>query len=182
MGEFSRVYSSDLLVSLSRNLFRLCRILAGALGAASVFMTDGDSPSLERMRDNVSRNKPLTVNQSGDNIVHCKQLRWGQGLEAFKRHCNQTLAQNGGYFDVIMGSDIIYMEEILEPLFETVDYLLKRNDSSSFEDNKGVFLLAYARRNVKIDDVFATAEKYGFGWTTPSEAEACFIFSRAKQS
>jgi hypothetical protein len=126
-------------------------------------------------------------------IVHCKQLRWGQHLQQFKEHC--ALPSNGGCFDVVMGSDIIYTNDILDPLFETVDYLLKKNisnDDSDFTDicgssnssnsngspSRGVFILAYARRNVKIDDVFATAEKYGFQWSAPEEAEGCFVFCR----
>jgi hypothetical protein len=88
-----------------------------------------------------------------------------------------------------MGSDIIYTHDILEPLFETVDFLLKRSSSDkernttsggdgSANEKKGIFLLAYARRNVKIDDVFATAIKYGFEWTVPPGVEGCFVFSR----
>ena len=199
-------------------LLCLCRILAGALGAASVYMTDGDSPSLHRMRDNVARNTttlgtapthhdPATLTVG---VVHCKQLRWGQQLNEFKHHC--ALPSNEGCFDVIMGSDIIYTEEILDPLFETVDFLLKRKISShncnkSLDDNyydnvdrsgggdvsnssssnskeeerdRGIFVLAFARRNVKIDDVFATASRHGFEWTSPEGGaeEGCFVFWR----
>ena len=149
-----------------------------------MYMTDGDSPSLTRMRDNVARNVSVVPDCS---TVHCKQLRWGQHLAEFKKHCD--LACNEGCFDTIMGSDIIYTHDILEPLFETVDFLLKRSSSDkernttsggdgSANEKKGIFLLAYARRNVKIDDVFATAIKYGFEWTVPPGAEGCFVFSR----
>lgn len=150
----------------------LCGILAGSLGAASVYMTDGDSDSLSRMRQNVARNKQIITKGCG--TIHCKQLRWGRHLTEFKKHC--ALPTPNGKFDVIMGSDIIYTQDILDPLFKTVDFLLKDNSN----DVNGFFLLAYARRNVKIDYVFETAEKYGFQWTMPDHCEGCFIFSRKK--
>ena len=47
-------------------------------------------------------------------------------------------------FDVVMGSDIIYVEDILDPLFDTVANFMKDNLDL-------VFLLSYARRNVSIN-------------------------------
>lgn len=148
----------------------LCSILAAILGASTIILSDGDSISLSNMRDNVERNKHLFLND--DNInnnvnIQCLQLRWGINIEEFLLKCN--LSTFDGLFDVILGSDIIYVETILEPLFLTIDKLLTHN---------GVFILAYARRNVKIDYVFQTAIKYGFQWTEPTSEEGCFIFQR----
>ena len=56
-------------------------------------------------------------------------------------------------FDILLGSDIIYVEHVVEPLFDTVSQLLSSH---------GVFLLAFARRNVSIDYVLSVAQRQGF--------------------
>lgn len=150
----------------------LCGILAGALKSKCVYITDGDSDSLRGMRENVLLNRGLD-GLPLDN-VKCRQLRWGLQLEEFGRHVAADLLPDGR-FDVIMGSDIIYVESILEPLFATVDSLLTY-------DKGGAFILAYARRNVKIDLVFSTAERLGFEWAQPEGEEGCFVFSRVKSA
>ncbi len=48
------------------------------------------------------------------------------------------------------------LQEQIVPLFTSVRSLLAPD---------GAFILAYARRNVKIDSVFATARDMGFGWS-----------------
>ena len=57
-------------------------------------------------------------------------------------------------FDIILGSDIIYVEHVVEPLLNTVAQLLR--------PYHGVFLLAFARRNVSIDYVLSVAQQQGF--------------------
>jgi predicted nicotinamide N-methyase len=146
----------------------LCGLLAAILGASTVFLSDGDSDSLSNMRGNIERNVDLIPSSAS---LHSLQLKWGLKLEEFKRKCN--LQTSDGRFDLIMGSDIIYVESILDPLFETVEALLCPS---------GSFVLAYARRNVKIDCVFKTAEKFGFNWREPSSEEGCFVFERRAQS
>lgn len=146
----------------------LCGILAGALGARRVYITDGDSASLTGMRENVIRNNCY----NSDGCIACKQLRWGSKLEEFKR---MTIVEGGivdGRFETIMGSDIIYVESILEPLFQTVDACLRSD---------GTFILAYARRNVKIDLVFSTAHLFGFEWSQSDGEEGCFVFTRMRK-
>lgn len=151
-------------------------------------MTDGDTDALENMRRNVDSNLGDVVglevgNDSNveevkstplysESVLPCIQLRWGQNLEAFKTYvaCKQNVMQFSG-FDVIMGSDIIYVEEILDPLFDTVIELL--SDSA-----EAFLLLAYARRNVKIDLVFECADRHAMGWKEPEGVEGVFIFSR----
>lgn len=76
-------------------------------------------------------------------------------------------------YDIILGSDIIYVEEIIIPLFDTVSYLL--------EPIHGQFLLSYARRNVSVDLVFNTAKRYGFVWEEPKHSEGVFIFRYGNQ-
>lgn len=146
----------------------LAGVVAGVLGASGVFLTDGDSESLSNMRANIQRNSSLVPSSTN---IQCLQLKWGSRIGEFKAKCN--LPTPAGLFDLVMGSDIIYVETILEPLFQTVDALLSPS---------GSFVLAYARRNVKIDLVFQTADRFGFQWTEPTSSEGCFVFQRRRSS
>jgi predicted nicotinamide N-methyase len=151
----------------------LCGIVAHLCGASSVVITDGDSNALTGMRDNTKKYsssriveaKNISNNEDegggGSGGVECRQLIWGvEGSQAFPSQS----------YDYVIGSDIIYVEDILEPLFYTVKHLMKPG---------GQFLLAYARRNVKIDHVFEMAATFGFALKEDEESvvqEGVYIF------
>jgi hypothetical protein len=153
-------------------------------GAKRIVMTDGDTDALERQRQNVQTNIVSHAEEDWDTLLPCRQLRWGhsQQIQDFKR-C-------WGTFDVVLGSDIIYLEEILDPLFETVVELLSlsskpedspfKQDEFEIQSQQPVFLLAYARRNVKIDLVLETASRHGLEYLSRPEIddEGIYIFSR----
>ena len=135
-------------------------------------LTDGDSDALQYLRANVDRNVPQPQQHQIDEDsvdetqttarVIVRQLIWGEA-GAFPRIGSER-------FDTVLGSDIIYVEEILEPLWRTVDDLMSPD---------GVFLLAFARRNVPIDRVFETAAAHGFAWTRDdSNCEGVVVFRR----
>ena len=158
----------------------LCGILASQMGASRVVLTDGDTDTLAQLRTNVHNNN----NKQDNNSIVVQQLCWGQRLDVFQQHF--------GKFDLILGADIIYVESILEPLFETVVRLLDENN------NKGRFCLAYARRNVSIDLVLECATRFQLTWTTEpvphdddndnninndyphNRGECVYVFSRMK--
>ncbi|KAI2494226.1 lysine methyltransferase [Fragilaria crotonensis] len=117
----------------------LCGITAELLGAGEVCMTDGDTDTLAQLRENVKAN--------GCTKITCPQLRWGHRVAEFVEH--------HGKFDIIIAADIIYVENILEPLFDTAVALMGHT-----------FLLSYARRNVKIDLVMECADRHHLSWTT----------------
>ena len=129
----------------------LCGIVAHKLGAAKVCLTDGDTDTLDQLRCNVAHNHC-------DDTVDCPQLIWGCRLE-------QT-------FNVILGVDIIYVEDILEPLWTTVSECLEL---------EGTFLLAYACHNVLIDLVFQMATKFGFVGTSPDDDKGIYCFEQKKE-
>ncbi|XP_078619202.1 protein N-lysine methyltransferase METTL21A-like isoform X2 [Branchiostoma floridae x Branchiostoma japonicum] len=54
----------------------------------------------------------------------CAYLHWGSDLPAFQ--------QKYGRFDVILGADVIYWTEYVEPLLQTVSELLSAKPSSCF--------------------------------------------------
>ena len=137
----------------------LCGILASHLGAASVTLTDGDTDTLQNMRSNVALNTDAET-------VSCRQLVWGHSVQEF--------VDQHGTFDTIMGADIIYIDEVLEPLFlETIPKLLSQD---------GRFLLAYARRNVSIDRVLETATRAGLSYKQYDEPEGVFAFTRRREA
>ena len=151
----------------------LCGILAHRLGAAEVVLTDGDTEALANLRCNLRANQlcattdtDTSVNTGPPATVSSHQLVWGQNVSQFR--------QRHGQFDVILGADIIYIADVLEPLWNTVTELLRPCPGS-------VFLLAYARRNVSIDLVLETASKFGFVWESPSDDEGVFVFWKKRR-
>lgn len=139
----------------------LCGILAYHLQAKHVVLTDGDSDALDNLRQNITHNVG-----TNDARIRSHQLVWGRHVESFRSRF--------GRFSTIIGSDIIYVEGILEPLWTTVAALL---------EPKGTFLLAYARRNVKMDLVLEYAQRFEFEWTCRATAEGVYVFrKRLKES
>ena len=126
----------------------LCGILAHRLGGNPVCITDGDTDALMHLRENLTENK----DGKSDNLVSAHQLIWGQETSTsfFKRH---------GTFDVLLASDIIYAECIVEPLWETVRMLLSRNATSRF------VMAYYARRDVNVTIEFVLSHAEGAGFT-----------------
>lgn len=140
------------------------------------------------------------LTNSNNGRVSCRQLIWGkkQANDFLKYYwedenaLNQTSSLtsticsnkngNGGSndrgekVDLVMGSDIIYEEEAIGPLFDTVMELL----SSRPLDYNCLFLLSYARRNVSIGKIFECAQRHGLEWTSPEDVEGVFVFSRRK--
>ena len=112
----------------------------------AVFLTDGDTDALVQLHENIERNK----SKCGEGIISSHQLLWGcQMAMDFLRH------RYGQTFDVVLASDVIYVADIIPPLWETIQTLLKSN---------GVFLLAYAKRKVPVsfDLVLSAAQQAGF--------------------
>lgn len=132
-----------------------CGILAHKLSPTSeVFLTDGDTDTLAQLRDNVRRNTHSEGN------ISCHQLLWGsETSESF-------LKQHGGEkFDVLLGSDLVYVTGVVPALWETVRVLLSKNG--------GVFVMAHCSRregnDVTIDFVLEASEKAGFKYTLVEE-------------
>mmetsp|Transcript_12079 Transcript_12079/g.17417 ORF Transcript_12079/g.17417 Transcript_12079/m.17417 type:complete len:302 (+) Transcript_12079:42-947(+) len=147
----------------------ICGILAHKLGASYVVLTDGDTDTLKALRKNVASNVVLYNDDNNNDscsippTILCKQLRWGRNIQDF---IDSSFIKT---FQVIIGSDIIYAQEQVNPLFTTVSLLLDAN---------GTFLLAYSRRNVSIDYVLDCANLHGFVWTEPENSEGVFAFRR----
>ncbi|XP_003453226.1 protein N-lysine methyltransferase METTL21A [Oreochromis niloticus] len=85
----------------------LVGIVAALLGAR-VTITDRE-PALDFLSANVKANLPPDSQQS----VVVSELTWGEGLEQYP----------AGGFDVVLGADIVYLEDTFLPLLETLEHL-----------------------------------------------------------
>jgi len=132
----------------------LCGITAHYLGAQSVMMTDGDTQTLQQMRENVRQN-------CDDNHISCRQLIWGSP------HMENFVIQQGKY-DTVFGADVIYTHDSVQPLLDTVACLLKRPH--------GQFVLSRFSKWNNVDDeiVIDAAKQRHLTCTRPSEG--IFIF------
>ena len=113
-------------------------------------MTDGDTDVLKLLRSNIENNIKIK-----DDSVSCQQLLWG------KEHATTFLSQQTEErkFDIILGSDLIYVNSVIKPLFESVRILLRdRKDCK--------FIMAHCSRRkgneVDLSTVFNVADEFGF--------------------
>ncbi|XP_030012928.1 protein N-lysine methyltransferase METTL21A [Sphaeramia orbicularis] len=85
----------------------LVGIVAALLGA-KVTITDRE-PALNFLSANVKANLP--PDSQGSAVV--SELTWGEGLERYPP----------GGFDVVLGADIVYLEDTFVPLLRTMEHL-----------------------------------------------------------
>ncbi|KAM9828881.1 protein N-lysine methyltransferase METTL21A [Syngnathus typhle] len=85
----------------------LVGIVAALLGA-KVTVTDRKC-ALDFLSSNVKSNLPPDLRES----VVVSELSWGEGLARFP----------AGGFDLILGADIVYLEDTFVPLIETLEHL-----------------------------------------------------------
>ena len=150
----------------------LCGIVAHVLGAQLVVMTDGDTQTLQQMRQNAAqaafRDDESASSDGG--VVQCRQLIWGSPhMEAFQ--------QTHGTFDVILGADVIYTKASTEPLMDTVAHLLEKPHGqfilSRYNKWNGVSdeTVLQAAKERKLHCIHEPAEGiFVFGWTTATAA------------
>lgn len=85
----------------------LVGIVAALLGA-NVTITDRQ-PALDFLSANIKANLPTDV--QGSAVV--SELSWGEGLEQYPT----------GGFDLVLGADIVYLEDTFVPLLQTLEHL-----------------------------------------------------------
>jgi len=78
----------------------------------------------------------------------CDKLSWGSDLSEF--------ANRHGRFDFIMGADVVYEEESIRPLWQTVAALLSRDIEARF------ILVQETRSQRLIDEAIVVGEEFGF--------------------
>ena len=115
-------------------------------------LTDGDTDVLHQLRNNLQHNQPESTDEGPNVALKCTQLLWGRdrAIEFLQRADNKK-------FDVLFGSDLIYVKKVINPLFETVSTLL---------EDSGCFIMAHCARRqgneVTMSMVFDAALSFGF--------------------
>jgi hypothetical protein len=141
--------------------------LGGGLGMVSIFVhklgvaksvvcTDGDDVSMELLRTNADE---TGCSEQG---MLTEKLLWGEHEQFLQKYPD---------VDLILAADVVYEEEQIEPLLTTSLAILqqaaqraRRGGASTGEGGPPTppeMILAYARRNVPIDRVFACADHLG---------------------
>ena len=143
--------------------------------------TDGDEPTMQLLIENKVDNECF---------FDSSFLYWGQ--------CEDFLSEYPDKFQVVIAADVIYEDEQIEPLIDTVCTILQGEIMCrywmgvitcmlftillSFRTilislltiepiiiGSGEFILAFARRNVAIDKVFQAADRRGLEWRIVDE-------------
>ncbi|KAM9956886.1 hypothetical protein ACTFIR_003621 [Dictyostelium discoideum] len=131
----------------------LCGLVSSKYSNFTLF-SDGDEKSLPLLRDNVNSNSEL-FNNSNDRIS-IERLYWGDNQPTLTHFIEQYSTKYN--FNIIIGSDLIYVDSSIEPLFFTVDSILKTNKSSG----KGTFYLSFLDRKNHFPTLSSVSEKYNF--------------------
>lgn len=135
----------------------LCSIAAHHLGAKRVLATDGDVDVLENLRYNIDFNigdagaTSESEDEDTSKRIQCPQLVWGEEMKEFEDKYDKP--------DVIIGTDVLYFTRNLEPLWQTINALLKPG---------GKFVLSFATHSVTVAEILEAARHYGFKWKKPN--------------
>jgi 16S rRNA G966 N2-methylase RsmD len=153
----------------------LCGMVAHHLGAKTVVLTDADTITLQQMRTNLEKN---CGDDNDNNFISCRQLIWN----------NRSQMEDCGNFDTVLGADVIYTVESLDPLFDTVAFFLGNNNKSETdfevesapedgkeERSRSFVLSRYTKYgNISDETVLDAARARNLVWTRPSEG--IFVF------
>ncbi|KAK9066892.1 hypothetical protein SSX86_014216 [Deinandra increscens subsp. villosa] len=120
-------------------------IAASAILGADVTVTDLPHV-LPNLAFNADVNASVLAPRGGE--VHVAALSWGKSEEM------ETV---GREYDLIIGSDVVYHDNLYDPLLQTLKYLLLGDDE---EGGEKVFLMAHLKRWKKESGFFKNAKKY----------------------
>ncbi|KAK9136351.1 hypothetical protein Syun_015681 [Stephania yunnanensis] len=125
-------------------------IAAAAMLGANVTVTDLPHV-LSNLRFNAEQNGKVISLRGG--FVSVEALRWGEVEDV------EGLMVDGP-FDLVLGSDVVYYEELFEPLMKTLCWLLLGGRGRGGGGSSGgVFLMAHLKRWKKESGFFRKARK-----------------------
>ncbi|RRT53878.1 hypothetical protein B296_00039229 [Ensete ventricosum] len=114
----------------------LVGIAAAAILGVSVTLTDLPHV-LPNLRFNAESNAAAVAARGGS--LDVRQLRWGEDEDA------AALVDGEAAFDVVVASDVVYYEHLIDPLLRTLRVFVK---------GEAAFVMAHLRRWKKRDSVF----------------------------
>ncbi|TMS01461.1 Protein N-lysine methyltransferase METTL21A [Larimichthys crocea] len=120
----------------------LVGIVAALLGA-KVTITDRQ-PALDFLSANVNVNVPADLQGS----VVVSELSWGEGLERYP----------AGGFDLVLGADIVYLEDTFVPLLRTLEHLCSDSTvlllACKIRYKRDTDFLSMLRRRFTVEEVY----------------------------
>ncbi|CAK9877686.1 unnamed protein product [Sphagnum jensenii] len=144
------------VVELGCGALALCSLLAS--GHASLMVaTDGDSDVVDLLGENLELNASTFPVRK----VVCSRLEWGckDAMESVRA------LSTGNDFDVVLGTDVTYVAEMVPLLFQTARTLISPSSSAC----QPMLLLCHFARKVA-GDILAAAKAHGFNlhtaWTS----------------
>lgn len=135
-------------------------VFAASNPSASVLLTDGDEPCVQRAASNAA------AQPSGRAPAVAAQLLWGDAAAC------RALCAEGGRFDIVLGGDLVYGEsrggglsegtgqDNVASLFQTVAALLSDAPGAAF-------LLGFQRRSIPLSAVLEEAAAQGLAAEVP---------------
>lgn len=127
----------------------ICSMVAAKVSDL-VVATDGDPAVLNLLNENIQSNaQHLTSN----NLV-CERLEWGNS-----EHVNNIRSLNTRGFDVIIGTDVMYVADAIIPLFETARSLISTMEIGK---HKAALILCHIIRHVDEGYILTAASECGF--------------------
>ncbi|PWA62579.1 methyltransferase family protein [Artemisia annua] len=122
-------------------------ITAAAILGGEVTVTDLPHV-LPNMEYNVELNREVVVSGGGE--VRVARLSWGEvgDMEVIGR----------GY-DLVIGSDVVYHDNLYEPLIQTLKFLLLGSGDQGEKEGERVFLMGHLRRWKKESSFFKKVRK-----------------------
>ena len=123
-------------------------LIAHALGAEEIAITDGNTDVLELAKQNIAINIP----EDQRSRIYTAQLRWNTDDETTFRPTSNTKAA----WDYIIAADVTYLKKNRDDLLSSIAHL---------STPKTITLMSFEPRNVgEVEDVLNLAEKKGFVW------------------
>ncbi|XP_073130985.1 uncharacterized protein [Henckelia pumila] len=145
------IVSGKRVLELGCGCSGICSMIASRF-ADIVVATDGDTKALELLTENVSSN----LKSPFLDTLQMRKLQWGNETDI---DAIQKLNRKG--FDVIIGTDVTYIPQAINPLFATARALISSSRIMEHEQ-KSVLILCHILRRVDELSLTSAASEYGF--------------------
>lgn len=124
--------------------------MAAAKVSDLVVATDGDPAVLDLLNENIKSNARYLTSRK----LVCERLEWGNS-----EHINAIRSLNTRGFDVIIGTDVMYVADAIIPFFETAKALISTMEIGK---QKAALILCHIIRQVDEGYILSAASQCGF--------------------
>ncbi|KAH9327191.1 hypothetical protein KI387_007369, partial [Taxus chinensis] len=143
------IFAGKTVLELGCGSTGICSMVAAKFSEL-VVASDGDLAVMDLLTENIKAN---TRHWSPRKLV-CERLEWGN-----KAHVNAVRSLSPQGFDVILGTDVAYVEDAIIPLFETARALISIEDIGK---PRPAVILCHVIRQVHEGYIISVASQYGF--------------------